>query len=70
MPLESKIITMNIILWILQGLMAVIFLYSGVNKSIFPIHKLVYEKGQTGIENLSLPIVRFIGVSEILGAAG
>ena len=31
---------------------------------------MVYEKGQTGVENLSIPFVRLIGVSEILGAIG
>jgi len=61
---------MNTVLWILQAAMSVIFMYSGVNKSIFSIRRLVYEKGQTGVENLSLPFVRFIGISEILGAVG
>src|ERR1700759_2827559 len=61
---------MNTILWILQVLTGIIFMYSGINKSIFPIRKLVYEHGQPGVENLSLPLVRFIGVSEILGAFG
>jgi uncharacterized membrane protein YphA (DoxX/SURF4 family) len=50
--------------------MALAFMYSGINKSIFSIRKLVYEKGQTGVEDLSLPFVRFIGISEILGAIG
>ena len=61
---------MNTILWILQVVAAATFMYSGVNKSIFSIRKLVYEKGQTGVENLSIPTVRFIGISEILGAVG
>jgi uncharacterized membrane protein YphA (DoxX/SURF4 family) len=61
---------MNTVLWILQVLAAATFMYSGVNKSIFSIRKLVYEKGQTGVENLSLPLVRFIAISEILGAIG
>jgi len=61
---------MNTVLWILQAAMSVIFMYSGVNKSIFSVRRLVYEKGQTGVENLSLPFVRFIGISEILGAVG
>lgn len=61
---------MNAVLWILQALVSVTFMYSGINKSIFSIRKLVYEKGQTGVENLSLPFVRFIGISEILGAVG
>jgi uncharacterized membrane protein YphA (DoxX/SURF4 family) len=61
---------MNSTLWILQVLLALTFIYSGINKSIFSIRKLVDEKGQTGVENLSLPFVRFIGISEILGAIG
>lgn len=61
---------MNTVLWIFQALASVTFMYSGVNKSIFSIRRLVYEKGQTGVENLSLPFVRFIGISEILGAIG
>lgn len=59
---------MNTILWILQALSSTIFMYSGICKSSLPIKKLVYEKGQTGVEFLSLPLVRFIGVSEVLGA--
>jgi uncharacterized membrane protein YphA (DoxX/SURF4 family) len=61
---------MNIILWILQALLALIFMYSGICKSVFSIRKLVDEKGQTGVEHLSLPFVRIIGISEILGAMG
>ncbi len=61
---------MNTILWVLQAVAAATFIYSGINKSIFSIRKLVYEKGQTGVENLSISMVRFIGISEILGAIG
>ena len=50
--------------------MSAAFMYSGINKSILSVRKLVYVKGQTGVENLSLPFVRFIGISEILGAVG
>jgi hypothetical protein len=60
---------MNIILWILQGVAAFAFLYSGINKSIYSEQKLV-AIGQTGVEGLSLPFIRFIGISEILGAVG
>lgn len=60
---------MNTVLWILQSLIAVTFLYSGVNKSIYPEQKLV-AKGQTGVEGLPISLIRFIGVSEILGAIG
>jgi uncharacterized protein with PQ loop repeat len=68
--IESKNNIMNTLFWVFQAIAAAAFLYSGINKSIFSIRKLVYEKGQTGIENLSLSFVRFIGISEILGAVG
>ena len=61
---------MNTILWVLQALMSITFLYSGINKSVFSIRTLVDKKGQTGVEHLPLPFVRFIGVTEILGAFG
>lgn len=61
---------MNATLWTLQILVSVTFLYSGICKSIYSIRTLVDVKGQTGVENLPVPAVRFIGVSEILGAFG
>ena|ERR1041384_1577085 len=61
---------MNTTLWVLQALMSITFLYSGINKSFYSIRTLVDQKGQTGVEHLTLPFVRFIGVSEILGAFG
>ena len=66
----QKANTMNTILVILQTMMAIVFLYSGINKSIFSIPELVHSKGQTGVDNLPLPLVRFIGISEILGSVG
>ena len=60
---------MNMILWILQVLLAIVFLYSGFCKSAYPRQKLV-EMGQTGVADLPLPMIRFIGIAEILGAAG
>jgi uncharacterized membrane protein YphA (DoxX/SURF4 family) len=59
---------MNAVLWVLQVIMSAVFMYSGINKSVFSIQELVVEKGQTGVENLPLSFVRFIGISEILGA--
>lgn len=60
---------MNTILWILQSLIAVIFLYSGVKKSTYSEHKLV-SIGMTGVEGLPIAVIRFIGISEILGTIG
>lgn len=60
---------MNIILWILQVLMAILFMNSGISKSTLGIPALM-AKGQTGVEKLPIPFIRFIGISEILGAIG
>jgi hypothetical protein len=60
---------MNTILWIFQSLVAGLFLYSGVNKSIYSEQQLV-AKGQTGVDGLPTGLIRFIGISEILGAIG
>lgn len=60
---------MNTTLWILQSFTAATFLYSGVNKTIYSEQRLV-AKGQTGVEGLPAGLIRFIGVSEILGAIG
>lgn len=58
---------MNTTLWILQSLVAFAFLYSGINKSILSEQRLV-ASGQTGVEGLPLPLIRFIGISEISAA--
>lgn len=58
---------MNLAIWILQGLMAFIFLFSGINKAYFDENTLV-KKGQTGVEGLNKWLIKFIGVSEIFGA--
>lgn len=60
---------MNTVIWILQGFVALTFIYSGINKSVFSEQTLV-AKGQTGVKELPLPLIRFIGITEILGAIG
>jgi len=57
---------MNTILWVLQLSVAIVFLYSGTQKSIYSEQKLV-ASGQTGVEGLPIGVIRFIGISEILG---
>jgi uncharacterized membrane protein YphA (DoxX/SURF4 family) len=59
----------NTTLWVAQGLLAALFLFSGLMKSTQSEEKLV-ASGQTGVAGLPRPLIRFIGVSEILGAAG
>ena len=60
---------MNTFIWILQVLMAALFLYSGACKSILSQQKLV-AYGQTAVEDISLGLTRFIGAIEIIGAFG
>lgn len=58
---------MNIIIWILQVLIAFVFLFSGINKVYFD-EKTLVQKGQTGVEGLSKWFIKFIGIAEIFGS--
>ena len=55
---------MNYVLWIVQGLLALIFLFTGGTKLILPIEVLTEQSPLPGL------FVRFIGVAEVLGAIG
>ena len=55
---------MNRALWIAQGLLALVFLFAGGMKLVLPLEKL------TGPISLPGPLLRFIGVVEVLGALG
>jgi uncharacterized membrane protein YphA (DoxX/SURF4 family) len=59
---------MNSTLWVVQWILALIFLASGLAKSLMSKQKMA-ATGQTGVAHLTLPVIRFIGISEILGAA-
>ena len=61
---------MNTLLWSCQGLLALVFGYSGFCKSIFSETILVGKKGQTGVSGLPLAFIRIIGISELLGMVG
>lgn len=62
-------IVLSAALWVGQIFLAAVFFYSGVMKSTKTEKDLV-AMGQTGVENLSGSLIRFIGISEILGAVG
>jgi hypothetical protein len=55
---------LNIALWIVQGLLALIFLWAGVIKLVLTLEQLA---GPIALPGLFL---RFIGVAETLGALG
>ncbi len=55
---------MTYALWIVQGLLALIFLFSGGMKLVLPIEVLTEQMPLPGL------FVRFIGAAEVLGAIG
>jgi uncharacterized membrane protein YphA (DoxX/SURF4 family) len=55
---------MNIALWVVQGLLAALFLFAGVMKLVLPLDAL---KGPVEMPGWFL---RFIGVAETLGGIG
>ncbi|WP_213451724.1 DoxX family protein [Rhizomonospora bruguierae] len=60
---------MNILLWVLQGALAAVFLWSGANKISLSRERLI-ASGQTGIAVYPMPVVRFAAACELLAAAG
>ncbi|MQY28400.1 DoxX family protein [Nocardia aurantia] len=59
---------MNVALWVVAGVLAVMFGMAGVMKSTQPKEKLSGKL--PWVEDVSLPTVRLIGVSELLGGLG
>jgi hypothetical protein len=55
---------MTYALWSVQGLLALIFLFSGGLKLVLPLEALTAQMPLPGL------FVRFIGVAEVLGAIG
>jgi uncharacterized membrane protein YphA (DoxX/SURF4 family) len=61
-PQTSK--KLNSVLWILQVLLAAVFLFAGSMKLILPIEVMTKQTPLPGL------FIRFIGVAEVLGALG
>ncbi|MDR3576085.1 MAG: DoxX family protein [Anaerolineaceae bacterium] len=59
---------MNEILWILQGLLGLVFLITGTMKIIRTKEQLAAQMGW--VNDVSQPVIRLIGFVEILGAVG
>jgi uncharacterized membrane protein len=59
---------MNVVLWIIQAILAVAFVLAGVMKSTQPKEKL--QPNLPWIEDFSLGTIRLIGVAELLGGIG
>ncbi|WP_068051988.1 DoxX family protein [Nocardia xishanensis] len=61
---------MNIALWIVAGLLAVVYLAAGLAKLAQPYEKLTANPNMSWVEDFSPGVVRMIGTAEVLGAAG
>jgi uncharacterized membrane protein YphA (DoxX/SURF4 family) len=59
---------MNVFLWILQIVLAAMFLMAGIQKATQPKGKLAAKL--PWVEDYSPSTVRFIGIVELLGAVG
>jgi hypothetical protein len=55
---------MNVALWIVQGLLAALFVFGGGMKLVLPIEKMTDPVALPGL------FLRFIGVCELLGGIG
>ena len=55
---------MNIVLWIIQVLLALLFLFGGVSKLVMPIEEMIKQTAMPGL------FLRFLGVAEVLGGLG
>ncbi len=55
---------MNVALWIVQGLLAALFLFAGGTKLVMPIEEMTKQIAMPGL------FLRFIGVAEVFGAIG
>jgi hypothetical protein len=54
----------NVTLWVVQGLLASLFLFAGGMKLVMPIEAMAGPVALPGL------LLRFIGVCEVLGAVG
>lgn len=59
---------MNTVIWIVQGLLALVFLGAGVSKLTQPYPKLAERMGY--VEDFQPHVIRAIGLVEVLGACG
>jgi uncharacterized membrane protein YphA (DoxX/SURF4 family) len=60
---------LNIVLWVVQVLLAALFLSSGIAKSVLTKERMI-ATGQTGVAPYPLPFIRVIAGLEVLGAIG
>jgi putative oxidoreductase len=59
---------MNLVLWIVQALLAVAYVIAGGMKAFRPLDTL--SKSMAWVRAVPAGLVRFIGIAEVLGALG
>jgi uncharacterized membrane protein YphA (DoxX/SURF4 family) len=59
--------TLNIVLWVVQVLLALLFIWAGGMKLVLPLEQLAGPPGSVVLPGW---FVRFIGVAELLGGIG
>src|SRR5438105_992074 len=64
MDIGRERLTMNVALWIVQGLLATLFLFAGGAKLVLPLDQMAGPVALPGW------FLRFLGVAEVLGALG
>ena len=60
----------NNVLWIAQGLLAIMFLFAGGSKLVMSAAQMAEQAKAVGGMQPPVAFVRFIGVCEVLGAIG
>ncbi|WP_431926995.1 DoxX family protein [Amycolatopsis tucumanensis] len=60
---------MNVVLWICQGLLAALFLVSGLLKSTQSKQRML-DTGQTGVVFFPLPVIRVVAAAELAAVLG
>ena len=60
---------MNVVLWIVQAVLALAFAFSGLSKLTQPRQSLI-ERGMAYVEDFPQPVIKLIGLLEVLGAIG
>jgi len=61
---KGEVTTMNVALWIVQGLLAALFLFAGGAKLVLPLDQMAGPVALPGW------FLRLLGVAEVLGAFG
>lgn len=65
---QTNVKVCHIVLWIAQGLLATIFIMAGLTKVTQPMEVLTELMPWAG--DLPMALLRFIGISEVLGSLG